>query len=93
MRVYTAEAYTGGSIGNSFMHRQGVQIVCTDSVTGKRKYFPGSNSPCEKLGWFAEHYRSGMNKYDSGQFHVLMQKAQYRAAKYNLDVDMTGEVI
>ena len=80
---YTAEAYNGKIIGNGFMNRYGVQIVRSDIKTGKRKFFKGTKSPCMKMGWFASHYKSGMNKYDSGQFEVLMMKAQYTAAKMN----------
>lgn len=86
---YTAEAYKGTHI-NQFMEWVGVQIVATDEETGKRRYvfevrnmYRTYKSPCLKLGEWASHYITGMNKRDGEAFQEKMKEAEALAKLWN----------
>jgi hypothetical protein len=87
MLQFKAESYTGKSYNsNPYMHRRGVQIVCFDSETGKRRAIfktARGHSPCYKMAEWACHYRTGMNKYDSQRFAETMQEAEKLAEEWN----------
>lgn len=86
MYKFTAESYTGTQIGNSHMNRVGVQIVCTDSVTGKRRAIfktARGQSPCYKMGWWAHHYKSGFNRQDAADYAETKKRAKKLASKWN----------
>lgn len=89
MIKYTAEIYTGTSLGRGFLKRVGWQIVATDPKTGKRRYVFPSNpylktkSPCLKSQWLASHYKTGLNKADAKTFKDFEIWAKETAALYN----------
>lgn len=70
--IYKIERYTGNKIGAGFMERVGVQIVATDSKTGKRVYAFG-NSPCYKIPCGAAHGITGPSKATSEQLQLAEQ--------------------
>ena len=87
MIKYTAESYSGTTYNsNPYMHREGVQIVATDAETGKRRYVfkcGYKGSPCYKMGEWASHYKSGMNKVDAKKYIKTMKEAKKLAEKWN----------
>lgn len=92
MLNFSAESYTGTKIGTGYMHREGVQIVCTDKENGKRRAIFKTRvgrTPCYKMGEWASHYKTGMNKHDAAQYVETMKYAKKLAAKWNKagDVD------
>jgi len=84
--IYTAEPYTGRSIGSSYMARTGWQVVATDATTGKRRavFRVGRGlSPCLKLGWVARHYRTGRSKADESRYQDMRLRAIAEAKHLN----------
>ena len=84
--TFTAGDYTEPQKGNSDMVWRGVQIVATNTETGKRTaiFTTGcGRTPCFKMGEWASHYKSGMNAADGQRFQDVMKKATAQAERWN----------
>jgi hypothetical protein len=86
MLNFKAESYNGTCYSNNIhMHRRGVQIVATDETGKRRAVFATKRgkTPCLKLGAWASHYKSGMNKKDTEAYKKCWDEAVVEAKRLN----------